>query len=165
VAGLDPATPQSLHKVDYTDRLTDEASMLIRTAQLLALAFALLLLPAYAGDKVASDDATGTWTLIIPEAFAGIVYSWRINADGTYQEEGWDKETGNAVQTTLSGRWSADGKKMKLAQDGIPYVFEGTRTGSSLTGTLYRSGKNISRFCALKGDTPPDRCDQSVASR
>jgi hypothetical protein len=115
-----------------------EAPVLIRTVQLLALSFALLLLPAHAGDKVATDDVTGAWTLIIPEAFAGIVFSWRINADGN---------------------------KMKLSQEGIPYAFEGARTGPSLTGTLYLNGKSVSRFCALKGDTPPDRCDQSVASR
>jgi hypothetical protein len=138
--------------------------MLIRTAQLLALLCAIILLPAQAADKASEGDVTGTWTLIIPDAFAGIVYSWRINADGTYQEEGWDRETGNPIQPTLSGRWSADANKMKLTQEGIPYVFEGTLTGRSLAGTLYRSGKNISRFCALKGETPPDRCDQSVAA-
>jgi len=138
--------------------------MLIRST-LLALLCAVLLLPAHAGDKAAADDATGTWTLIIPEAFAGIVFSWHINADGTYQEEGWDKETGNPIQSTLSGRWTGEGNKMKLSQEGIPFVFEGTRTGPSLTGTLYLSGKNVSRFCALKGETPPDRCDLSVAAR
>lgn len=137
--------------------------MLLRSVQLLALLCALCLFPAQAADT--TDDVTGDWTLIIPDAFAGIVYSWRINADGTYQEEGWDRETGRPIQTTLSGRWSADGKKIKLAQEGIPYMFEGSRTGRSIAGTLYLNGKNVSRFCALKGETPPDRCDQSVATR
>ena len=138
--------------------------MLTRSVQLLALLAALFLLPAQAGDKVPASDFTGAWTVIIPEAFPGFVYAWQINADGTYQEEGWDRETGNPIQETLSGRWSANGKTITLSQEGIPYVFEGSRTGRSLAGTLYLNGKNVSRFCASKGDTPPDRCDQSVAA-
>jgi len=47
--------------------------MLTHSAQLLALVFALWLLPlpAHAGDKVAPDDIAGIWTLVIPEAFPG----------------------------------------------------------------------------------------------
>jgi hypothetical protein len=139
--------------------------MLVRSVHLFALLCALVLLPAQAADKAAADDLAGVWTLIIPEAFPGFVYAWQINADGTYQEDGWDRETGNPIQETLSGRWSADGKTIKLSQEGIPYVFEGSRTGRSVAGTLFLNGKNISRFCAAKGDTPPERCDQSVATR
>ncbi len=139
--------------------------MLVRSVQLIALLAALVLYPAQAGDKVPADNPTGAWTLIIPEAFDGYVFAWRISADGTYEEEGWERESGKPAQATLTGRWSADGKKIKLSQDGIAYVFEGSRIGNTINGRLYLNGKDISRFCAQQGDTPPDRCDQSVASR
>ena len=140
--------------------------MLTRSAQLLALVCALWLLPlpAHAGDKVAPDDIAGIWTLVIPEAFPGYYYAWRINADGTYQEDGWNRQTGYPIQQTLTGRWTTDGKKLKLSQEGIPYVFEGSRVGNAINGKLYLNGKDVSRFCAQQGDTPPDRCDQSVAA-
>jgi hypothetical protein len=132
--------------------------------QFLVLLAALAVFPAHAGDKRAADDPTGVWTLVIPESFPDFVYVWRINADGTYQEEGWARETGTSIQPTLTGRWTTDGKKLTLSQEGIPYVFEGSRIGRAINGRLYLNGKGVSRFCAQQGDTPPDRCDQSVAT-
>lgn len=131
-------------------------------ASLFALSSILTAAPlATAGGK----SEAPTWTLIIPEAFPGIVFAWRMHADGTYEEEGWDRETGRPIQSTLRGNWSVEGNRMTLRQIGIPYVFEGTLMGDNYAGTLYQAGHKVSYFCARKGDAPPDRCEETVAAK
>jgi len=99
-----------------------------------------------------------TWTAIIPDAFPLHVYTWRINSDGTYREEGRDASSGKAIQETLSGRWNGDGARMVLRQQGLPYLFDGVVLGGLYTGTLYLDGRPVSRFCAAKGEIAPKRC-------
>lgn len=135
-----------------------------RTAlQILVLALLAAIGPAAAGGVGASP--AGTWTLIIPEAFPGIVYKWRIAATGTYEEDAWVRETGEPYQQTLRGTWTVEGNRLTLRQDGIPYAFEGLVSADRYWGTLYLGGRDVSGFCATKGDTPPDRCDETVAAR
>ena len=130
-------------------------------------AFALLCaffcaLPARPGSAVESseaDEAGAIWTAIIPDAFPGYIYTWRMKDDGSYREDGRDSHTGRPIQTTLSGRWSREGSRMTLRQDGVPYVFDGVTLGNRYSGTLYFGGRSRSRFCAIRGEKAPDRCD------
>jgi hypothetical protein len=109
--------------------------------------------------REAADAPDGViWTAIIPDAFPRYIYTWRVNADGTYREDGRDATTGAAIQATLSGRWSVDGPRMILRQQGLPYVFDGVVLGGLYTGTLYMDGRAISGFCAAKGEHAPDNC-------
>lgn len=106
----------------------------------------------------ASDGAV--WTAIIPDAFPGYVYTWRMEAGGSYREDGRDAARGQPIQQTLSGHWARDGAHMILRQDGLPYVFDGVVAGDSYAGTLYLGGRAVSRFCAARGDEAPGRCDK-----
>jgi hypothetical protein len=99
------------------------------------------------------------WTAIIPDAFPGYVYTWRMAGDGSYREDGRDAATGTPIQSTLSGHWNSEGPRMVLRQQDLPYVFDGMVLGNLYAGTLYLSGRPVSRFCAAKGDEPPRRCD------
>ena len=99
------------------------------------------------------------WTAIIPDAFPRYVYTWRMNGDGTYREDGRDAATGTPIQSALSGRWNSEGPRMVLRQQDLPYVFDGVVLGGLYTGTLYFSSRPVSRFCAAKGDKAPNRCD------
>lgn len=110
----------------------------------------LLAAPAAAQDKV--------WTAVIPQAFAGNVYTWHLKADGGYLEDGRNAASGAAVQSTLSGHWCLTGRHMVLHQDGIDYVFDGDIVGDEYLGVVYLDGKRLSRFCALRGETPPKSC-------
>jgi hypothetical protein len=98
------------------------------------------------------------WTAIIPDAFPRYVYTWRMRSDGTYREDGRDAVKGTAIQETLSGRWTTEGARMILRQQGQTFVFDGVVLGDIYTGTLYFNGRVVSRFCAARGDSPPDRC-------
>lgn len=100
------------------------------------------------------------WTAIIPDAFPRYVYTWRINSDGTYREDGRDASDGKVIQDTLSGRWSVEGARMVVRQKGLPYVFDGVALGGLYTGTLYHDGRPVSRFCAAKGEAAPKRCSE-----
>jgi len=116
--------------------------------------------------REASEAASITvWTAIIPDAFPGYVYTWRMKGDGTYREDGRDAATGAPIQSTLSGSWNSEGPRMVLRQQDQPFVFDGVVLGSLYTGTLYFNGRSVSRFCAAKGDEAPKRCDagQGVA--
>jgi hypothetical protein len=101
-----------------------------------------------------ADDTL--WTVVIPEAFPHDLYTWHLRSDGSYREDGRDALSGNAVQPTLSGRWSAEGVRMVLRQDGLAYVFDGVVEGDTYAGMLYLSDRAISRFCAAKGLKAPD---------
>ena len=83
-----------------------------------------------------ADEAGAIWTAIIPDAFPGYVYTWRMKDDGTYREDGRDPRTSRPIQPTLSGRWSRDGFHMMLRQDNLPFVFDGVVLGGLYTGTL-----------------------------
>jgi hypothetical protein len=102
--------------------------------------------------------AEAVWTAIIPDAFPNYVYTWHMSDDGLYREDGRDDLTGKPIQSTLSGRWSREGPHMELRQDGLPFVFDGMVIGNLYGGTLYFNGVARSRFCAARGETPPERC-------
>ena len=108
-------------------------------------------------DAVAAADGA-VWTAIIPDAFPRYVYTWRMSPDGSYREDGRDGASGRPIQATLSGHRSLDGARMMLRQEGYPFVFDGVVLGNSYAGTLYLNGRSLSRFCAVKGEQPPERC-------
>lgn len=121
----------------------------------------LWYLPATPTLSLEANDAQpdAIWTAIIPDAFPRYVYTWRLKADATYQEDGRDASTGTSIQRTLSGRWSREGARMILRQDDQPFVFDGAVLGNLYAGTLYFSGRAASRFCAARGKRAPTRCD------
>jgi hypothetical protein len=118
----------------------------------LALAFGLD--PALAEE----NGIVGTWTVVIPSAFPGYVYTWRVAASGTYLEDGRDGTTGQRIQPTLRGKWMATGERLILRQTGISYVFDGALSGGNYAGTLFLDGRPVSRFCAAKGRRAPPSC-------
>jgi hypothetical protein len=134
--------------------MTRRFSLLIICCMLLGCAW---ISPSTSREAVDAPDGV-IWTAIIPDAFPRYIYTWRVNADGTYREDGRDAATGAAIQATLSGRWSVDGPRMILRQQGLPYVFDGVVLGGLYTGTLYMDGRAISGFCAARGDRAPDNC-------
>jgi len=118
-------------------------------------------LPATPTRSLEANDAQpdAILTAIIPDAFPRYVYTWRLKADGTYREDGRDASTGTPIQRTLSGGWSREGTRMILRQEDQPFVFEGAVLGNLYAGTLYFGGRAASRFCAVRGEQPPTRCD------
>ena len=104
------------------------------------------------------EKAGAIWTAIIPDAFPNYIYTWHMKGDGSYREDGRDAVKGKPIQPTLSGRWNREGARMVLRQDDQPYVFDGAVLGNLYAGTLYFSGSARSRFCAARGETPPDHC-------
>ena len=49
------------------------------------------------GSAAAVDDGvTGTWTVLIPDAFPTYVFTWRIAAGGGYDEDGREGATGTS---------------------------------------------------------------------
>jgi hypothetical protein len=116
---------------------------------------AALLIGAWA-QPVSAQDAV--WTAVIPKGFPGNVYTWHLRPDGSYSEDGHDMHTGKAVQPTLSGHWRMTANHMVLRQDGIDYVFDGDLIGGEYLGVLYLDGKRFARFCAVRGEAPPQTC-------
>lgn len=109
--------------------------------------------------RARSPPASTVWTAVIPGIFPRYVYTWRLLPDGRYLEDGRDGQDGPPVQPTLSGRWSRDGARLVLRQDGIGYVFDGVEAGASYSGILRLEGKAVSRFCARQGARAPIHCD------
>jgi hypothetical protein len=110
------------------------------------------------GRETSAAEAGTVWTAIIPYAFPRYIYTWHLNADGSYAEDGRDAATGRPIQSTLHGRWSSDGAQLILRQDGLPYVFDGVVVGNLYSGTMTFDGRSSSRFCAAKGEQPPEHC-------
>ena len=129
----------------------------------LALSCALLwgvpLQRGFAIEGGEAGEAGAIWTAVIPDAFPGYIYTWRMKGDGSYREDGRDARTNRAIQPTLSGRWSREGPRMVLRQDDLAYVFNGVVAGNLYSGTLYFDGRSRSRFCANRGEKAPERCD------
>jgi hypothetical protein len=125
------------------------------TARPLLPALCALALTLSASPGRASDQ---TWTAIISRGFPDTVFTWHLNSDGRYREDGRNAATGASLQPTLSGHWTLSAHHMVLRQDGINYVFDGVVTGAAYQGVLYLDGKPVARFCALKGSTPPKDC-------
>jgi len=121
---------------------------------------ALLCNPAQGGRAEQADvsEAGAIWTAIIPDAFPNYIYTWRMSGDGSYREDGRDAARGKPIQPTLSGHWSREGAHMMLRQDDQPYVFDGVVLGNLYAGTLYFGGSARSRFCAIRGEAPPEHC-------
>ena len=128
----------------------------------LLAAWCALLWCLQAGAVLSRDAAAEAddivWTAIIPDAFPHYVYTWRMRLDGSYREDGRDAATSKPIQATLSGRWRRDGGRMVLRQEDYPFVFDGVVVGNGYAGTLYLGGRSFSRFCAAKGEKPPERC-------
>jgi hypothetical protein len=125
----------------------------------------MIVRSAAAREAVSQQDVV-TWTVTIPEGFPRNVYTWRLKADGTYEEDGRDLRTGIPVQRTLTGRWTVEGERMFLRQDRINYLFDGVIVGDRYFGTLYLNIRKVSPFCAVKGETVPQNCDApKVASQ
>jgi hypothetical protein len=103
-------------------------------------------------------EAGAVWTAIIPEAFPNDIYTWHMKDDRSYREDGRDAASGRPIQRRLSGRWSREGARMILRQDDQPFVFDGAVLGNLYSGTLYYRGNPRSRFCAARGEVPPDHC-------
>lgn len=122
--------------------------------------FCALLCSPQGGRALQADDgeAGAIWTAIIPDAFPNYIYTWHMKGDGSYREDGRDAVKGKPIQPTLSGRWNRDSARMVLRQDDQPYVFDGAVLGNLYAGTLYFNGSARSRFCAARGETPPDHC-------
>src|SRR6185437_11527849 len=76
---------------------------------------------------------------VIPEAFPGIVYTWRLNPDGSYAEDG-RYANGAPAQPTMSGHWSRQGGHMTLRQNNFGYVFDGDVSGRRYQGVLFQDG-------------------------
>jgi hypothetical protein len=110
-----------------------------------------------AGEFSVSAQET-VWTSVIPKGFPGNVYTWRLRPDGRYSEDGRNTATGKAIQPMLSGHWRMTGRHMVLKQDGIGYVFDGNLIGNEYLGVLFLDGKRFARFCAIKGEAPPQAC-------
>ena len=128
---------------------------LVLAAALLALAIGMV--PAAAGNR----GVAGSWTVLIPDAFPDVIYTWRIAADGSYAEDGRDSATGRPIQPTFHGRWTLEGERLILRQTEYDYVFDGTLSGTSYGGSLYYEGRLVSRFCAAKGEAAPIRCSNA----
>jgi hypothetical protein len=109
-----------------------------------------------------APTADTIWTAIIARGFPGEVFTWHLQADGSYREDGRDGATGASLQPRLTGRWKVSGTHMVLRQEGINYVFDGMIGGDSYRGILYLDGKPFARFCAVRGTNPPPDCDMSV---
>jgi hypothetical protein len=121
---------------------------------------ALLCNPARGGRTEQADDgeAGAVWTAIIPDAFPDYIYTWHMKGDGSYREDGRDAARGKPIQPTLSGHWNREGPHMVLRQDDQPYLFDGVVLGNLYAGTLYFGGNARSRFCAARGEAPPEHC-------
>jgi hypothetical protein len=128
---------------------------LVLAAALLALAIGMV--PAAAGNR----GVAGSWTVLIPDAFPKFIFTWRVAADGSYDEDGRDSATGRPIQPTFHGRWTLEGERLILRQTEYNYVFDGTLSGTSYAGNLYLEGRLVSRFCAAKGETAPKRCSNA----
>lgn len=128
----------------------------MRITTLRAAVFSALL--ACIGAPTAMAQNETEWTAVIPEAFSEYVYVWRLRADGTYFEDGYDRATDSLIQPTLTGRWRRDGAGMTLTQDDQGFVFQGQTDGTRYEGVLTQNGQRVSRFCAQRGKQIP-RCD------
>lgn len=133
--------------------------MMLRRFAILMLC-ALLCDPAQGGRAEQADDgeAGAVWTAIIPDAFPNYIYTWHMKGDGSYREDGRDAARGKPIQPTLSGHWNREGPHMVLRQDDQPYLFDGVVLGNLYAGTLYFGGSARSRFCAIRGEAPPEHC-------
>lgn len=133
--------------------------MMQRLLALLMLC-ALLCDPAQGGRAEQADDgeAGAVWTAIVPDAFPNYIYTWHMKGDGSYREDGRDAARGKPIQPTLSGHWNREGPHMVLRQDDQPYLFDGVLLGNLYAGTLYFGGSARSRFCAARGEAPPEHC-------
>ena len=131
----------------------------------LMAALLLLLPPMMTGPALAApaDELAGEWTILIPDAFPGMVFSWKVSQDGTYQEDARRAVSGRRAQPTMSGRWSLEDRHLVMTQDSQGFVFEGDVAGKYFSGSLFLKGVPGSHFCALKGSEIPGTCDRLSA--
>ena len=125
----------------------------------LALTLVLAVAPSTAQEPVAE----GVWSVVIPNAFPGQVFTWRVAADGSYNEDARSIRSGARMQNTVSGRWDLQGVHLVFRQTDENYVFDGTVAGGCYIGRVTLQGKDISSFTARKrGRSGTDRCDGDV---
>lgn len=122
------------------------------------LSFIVLAL-AFGSTPAAGQPRAEVWTAIIHDAFGNIVYTWRLKANGTYEEDGVYIDTKEAAQATLTGRWTRERRRMVLKQDSFGFLFDGTVDGEQYYGTLFQYDQKVSNFCAWKGTEVPVGCD------
>lgn len=129
----------------------------------LACLLAVSLLAASPGAaQVAAPPApalgvTGTWTVVIPQAFPLHVFTWQVADDGTYQEDG--RNAINTRRTQVFGRWTLQGVHVVMTQNTEGFVFDGTVSGGCFIGRMMHDGKNISSFTARKRGSTVRNCD------
>ena len=136
-----------------------------RTVARLLTAFLLLLTTLMAGPALAApaDTLLGEWTILIPDAFPGMVFTWRVKQDGTYQEDAQRGVSGRRAQPTMAGHWSIEDRHLVFTQDTQGFIFEGDISGNYYSGSLFLQGVEVSHFCALKGSESPGTCDRLSA--
>lgn len=110
------------------------------------------------GSAHAQEPVAGVWTVVIPRAFPRYIYTWQLKPDGTYAEDGRDRDTDTPIQQTLTGRWTVEGVQMVLRQDGLKYVFKGLVVGNRYSGSLYLDAQLVSDFCAVRGKATVPSC-------
>lgn len=142
-----------------------EARMAALRFARLTLALLMLLPPLLAGSARAApaDELAGEWTILIPDAFPGIAFSWQVKQDGTYLEDARRVVSGRRTQPTMAGHWSLEDRHLVMTQDTQGFVFEGDISGNYYSGSLFLKGVEISHFCALKGGKSPGTCTRLSA--
>ena len=110
-----------------------------------------------------ADALLGEWTILIPDAFPGMVFTWRVKQDGTYQEDAQRGVSGRRTQPTMAGHWSIEDRHLVFTQDTQGFIFEGDISGNYYSGSLFLQGVEVSHFCALKGSESPGTCDRLSA--
>ena len=121
----------------------------------LTLVTVLPLAPA----RAQNSGTEGVWSVTIPSAFPGQIFTWRVAADGTYNEDARNARSGQRMQNTVSGRWDLQGVHLVFRQDDEGYVFDGTVAGGCYIGRVTLQGRDISAFTARKRGSNAQRCD------
>lgn len=136
---------------------------MIATLRGLVLALAMVAAVAPQPGAAQRPSAVEVWTVAINGAFDGISYTWRLKPNGTYEEDGIYTDTGNPAQATKTGTWSRDRGRMVLSQDDFGFVFDGSASAETYSGTLFQYDQPVSRFCAWRGTEIPAGCDDDAA--
>ncbi len=137
--------------------------ILTRLLTALALVFAAGMLaaaPSTAQDAPQAIGITGTWSVVIPQAFPLHVFTWQVANDGTYQEDGRSALT--AQRTQVFGRWTLQGVHVVMTQNTEGFVFDGTVSGGCFIGRMTHNGKNISSFTARRRGSTVRDCNGDI---
>lgn len=125
----------------------------------LLLVFAFGLSFGVGGAIAQAASPTETWTVIIDGNYSGIVYTWWLKSDGTYEEDGRFASGNAPAQATQTGTWARQRSRLTLKQDAYGFKFDGKASAEMYSGTLFQYGQPVARFCAWKGLEVPVGCD------